>query len=775
MKENKLNEKALTQLDGFGIREEDVLSVCPIDLSFDGEYILGYVFFTKKVIGICEKKTPNEYVHYFRGTKNQKTSEDEDGDFSIVLLDINKVSNLRLETSIGSVTLLSDYEGKSKKIAALTNLYLEQMNLFIRHFENIKNGNDIDFGLNVKEEEDEEELYCPICKTMYPDPAKKVCPKCTNKRTIFGRVLKYFFKYKISIFILALTYITSAVISIAWPYLNGKVLFDHVLKKDNKFLDKYGLKGEYTLALLVVTLMLIGCRLISEISNMVQMAVMAKISTATVRDIKTDVFNSMSKLSLNFFTSKQTGGLMTRVSSDSLTVTMLFIDCIPSIIVQGLTIIVTFVVMYRLNWKMALITCILLPLLVFMTIKLRPGLWSLSGKRHRAEKSVSSRANDNLVGARVVKSFGQEDAEIERFIKPNENLKDAEINIVKLRNRFTILYNMVQEISSIWVWMLGVFFVLKTNEIELGVLITFVGYVGQLNGPMNFFSRVFRMWSESINAAQRLFEIIDSIPDIREGANAISLDNPRGEIELSDVTFGYSVTKPVLKNINLKGKEGEMLGIVGRSGAGKSTLVNLISRLYDVEKGSIKIDGVDVKKLALKDLRKNVAMVSQDTYIFMGSVAKNIAYGNEDASMEDIIRAAKLASAHDFISKMPDGYDTIIGASGKSLSGGEKQRISIARAILANPKILILDEATASVDTQTEKAIQNSLKILTKGRTTLSIAHRLSTLRDADRLIVIDDGCIVEEGTHDELYSNEDGIFYKLSELQNKSLANVEL
>lgn len=775
MKENKLNEKALMQLDGFGIREEDVLSVCPIDLSFDGEYILGYVFFTKKVIGICEKKTPDEYVHYFRGTKNQKTSEDEDGDFSIVLLDINKVSNLRLETSIGSVTLLSDYEGKSKKIAALTNLYLEQMNLFIRHFENIKNGNDIDFGLNVMEEEDEEELYCPICKTMYPDPAKKVCPKCTNKRTIFGRVLKYFFKYKISIFILALTYITSAVISIAWPYLNGKVLFDHVLKKDNKFLDKYGLKGEYTLALLVVTLMLIGCRLISEISNMVQMVVMAKISTATVRDIKTDVFNSMSKLSLNFFTSKQTGGLMTRVSSDSLTVTMLFIDCIPSIIVQGLTIIVTFVVMYRLNWKMALITCILLPLLVFMTIKLRPGLWSLSGKRHRAEKSVSSRANDNLVGARVVKSFGQEDAEIERFIKPNENLKDAEINIVKLRNRFTILYNMVQEISSIWVWMLGVFFVLKTNEIELGVLITFVGYVGQLNGPMNFFSRVFGMWSESINAAQRLFEIIDSIPDIREGANAISLDNPRGEIELSDVTFGYSVTKPVLKNINLKVKEGEMLGIVGRSGAGKSTLVNLISRLYDVEKGSIKIDGVDVKKLALKDLRKNVAMVSQDTYIFMGSVAKNIAYGNEDASMEDIIRAAKLASAHDFISKMPDGYDTIIGASGKSLSGGEKQRISIARAILANPKILILDEATASVDTQTEKAIQNSLKILTKGRTTLSIAHRLSTLRDADRLIVIDDGCIVEEGTHDELYSNEDGIFYKLSELQNKSLANVEL
>ena len=242
----------------------------------------------------------------------------------------------------------------------------------------------------------------------------------------------------------------------------------------------------------------------------------------------------------------------------------------------------------------------------------------------------------------------------------------------------------------------------------------------------------------------------------------------RGEIELDHVTFGYSISKPVLRDINLKVKEGELLGIVGRSGAGKSTLVNVISRLYDVQEGSIHIDGVDVKDLALKDLRSNVAMVSQDTYIFMGSVAKNIAYGREDATHGDIVRSAKLASAHDFISRMPDGYDTVIGASGKDLSGGEKQRVSIARAIMADPKILILDEATASVDTATEKAIQNSLKYLTKGRTTLSIAHRLSTLRDADRLIVIEKGRIVEEGTHEELDRIEDGIYHKLSRLQVK-------
>ncbi|MBR7088928.1 MAG: ABC transporter ATP-binding protein, partial [Lachnospiraceae bacterium] len=327
-----------------------------------------------------------------------------------------------------------------------------------------------------------------------------------------------------------------------------------------------------------------------------------------------------------------------------------------------------------------------------------------------------------------------------------------------------------QEVSSIWIWIVGVFFVMKTHEIELGVLITFVGYVMQLNGPMNSFSWIFRMWAESINSAERLFEIIDAIPEIREKENPVRLTQPRGEIELDNVTFGYRIGRPVLKNINLKVKEGEMLGIVGRSGAGKSTLVNLISRLYDVNEGSISIDGTCVKDLALSDLRRNVAMVSQDTYIFMGSVAKNIAYGNENASKADIIRAAKLASAHEFISKLPDGYDTVIGASGKDLSGGEKQRISIARAILADPKILILDEATASVDTETEKAIQHSLKYLVKGRTTLSIAHRLSTLKDADRLIVIDGGRIVEEGTWDELYAREGGIFHNLLDLQNKSL-----
>ena len=754
-KDPKLKKTDIEKLKSLGIEESGVLLSSPIDLSFSGEYIEGFIAVTTDKVVVCTKELPEGHLNLFNGVPVPENLPDEEAAITdTYVYEISKLAHLRLDTYIGSNVLSASYKGVPTHLAAFTNRYSSGMNVLFRKLKGFLKGEEIT--------QDEES---PDDGAEETEEKKK-----KSKRSIFFRTLRYFLKYKFGLFILFITYLTSAALSIVWPYLTGKVLFDHVLEKDEVFLARFGLGGRYVLALGMVALTMIGVKVIQSVSNYFQVFCMAKVAAYTVRDIKTDVFDSMSRLSLNFFVNKQTGGLMTRVLSDSERVREFFIDGIPMVFVHGITIIVTFTVMYRLNWKMALIACILLPLLVFMTVKLRPGLWNLSGKRHRAEKAVTAKANDNLTGARVVKAFGQQENEIVKFVHPSENLRDAEINIVRLRNKFAILYNMVQEVSSIWIWIVGVFFVMKTHEIELGVLITFVGYVMQLNGPMNSFSWIFRMWAESINSAERLFEIIDAIPEIREKENPVRLTQPRGEIELDNVTFGYRIGRPVLKNINLRVKEGEMLGIVGRSGAGKSTLVNLISRLYDVNEGSISIDGTCVKDLALSDLRRNVAMVSQDTYIFMGSVAKNIAYGNENASKADIIRAAKLASAHEFISKLPDGYDTVIGASGKDLSGGEKQRISIARAILADPKILILDEATASVDTETEKAIQHSLKYLVKGRTTLSIAHRLSTLKDADRLIVIDGGRIVEEGTWDELYAREDGIFHNLLDLQNKSL-----
>ena len=286
---------------------------------------------------------------------------------------------------------------------------------------------------------------------------------------------------------------------------------------------------------------------------------------------------------------------------------------------------------------------------------------------------------------------------------------------------------------------------------------------------MIFFSDVFRWWSSSMNAAQRVFEIIDAVPDIAEKPDAKRVEL-RGGVRLDGVSFSYEPNKPVLKNVSFEVKPGEMLGIVGKSGAGKSTLVNLISRLYDPDEGEVRLDGIDVRDLAFSSLRGAVAMVSQETYIFMGTVSENIAYARPDATREEIVRAAVAASAHGFICRLPHGYDTVIGSGGRELSGGERQRLSIARAILADPQILVLDEATASVDTETERAIQDSLDELVQGRTTISIAHRLSTLRSADHLIVLDNGELVESGTHAELVEKR-GVYYKLLQLQTKALA----
>ncbi len=772
MKKNQLPERVLEQLKPRGIGKKDILDVCPMDLSEDSEYISGYLFLTEDTLGAVVSEPIGNQVRYFRGTKSKDMMYGDDTlTYACRLFPLEETEHMRIERQIATNLVTVVHRGVQKRIGILTNLYLEQMNLFLKSYKKLKKypnaAQDLESSADIQEEKTE---YCPICGTMYPDPKRKICPKCMNKRSIFARTMKYFLRYKAMFITLFFCYFVAAGLNLAWPYLSGTILYDQILAKNNGFLEKFGIAGEYLLALLLLVAVMVLSKVVQQGVAMLQGTLMAKIVAYTIRDMKQDVFSALERLSIHFFTSKQTGSLMTRVLSDAERVTEFFLDGFPYIFVFGFTIIASFTVMFRLNWRLALVACILLPLLVLISVKLKPKLWSLFGRRHRAERSVNSKVNDNLTGSRVVKAFGQQEAENGRFVSPNENLQDAEVRIVKYNNRFTILYNLVQEISNIWVWILGVILLINFGSLELGVLITFVGYVAQLNGPMNFFSWVFRMWSNSINAAQRMFEIMDAVPEIQEIEEPVHMKEPRGEIELSHVTFGYDVNNPVLKDISLHVKEGEMLGIVGHSGAGKTTLVNLISRLYDTNEGEIRLDGVDVRDLAFYDLRRNVAMVSQDTYIFMGTVADNISYANPDATREDVIRAAILASAHEFISNMPDGYDTVIGASGKDLSGGEKQRISIARAVLANPKILILDEATASVDTETEKAIQKSLDYLVKGRTTLSIAHRLSTLRDADHLVVIDNGRIVEEGTHAQLEALG-GIYFKLMELQTKSLS----
>lgn len=585
------------------------------------------------------------------------------------------------------------------------------------------------------------------------------------------RCLHYFKPYLGTTVILLLCYLAMGALNLVWPYINGTILYDKILTQNEAFLKILGLPGgEFATALLLVVLTMVLVKLTSTALSCLQSILTSRMGPEIIATIKSDVFDSMGKLSLNFYYNSETGSLMTRVLSDADHITSFFMDMLPNLCIGIFTLITTCIIMFTLNPLLALVSLCLLPLLFWFTTSLLPRLFHMFGRRHRAERNMNAFLNDNITGARVVRSFGQEGTELKRFAACNRRVRDAELYVVGFDNRFQALYTFVENAASLLVWAVGAFLIFHYHQIQVGLLITFAGYANQLKTALEVFSQAFRSWSDTKNSGQRIFAIMDAKAAVTEKKDPVDLPDLNGDLTVRNLSFSYLAGMPVLKNISFSVKAGEMLGIVGRSGAGKTTLVNLLARLYDPDAGEILLDGVNIKDLSFRTLRKNIAMVSQETYIFMGTVAENIAYARPEATRMEIIQAAVSASAHDFICKMPDGYDTLIGSSGRSLSGGERQRISIARAILADPKILILDEATASLDTETEKNIQESLNQLAKNRTTLSIAHRLSTLREADGLIVLDHGAVTESGTHQELIEKQ-GTFYMLMELQTKALA----
>lgn len=617
-------------------------------------------------------------------------------------------------------------------------------------------------------DDDEEDACCPKCGMPYPERGRAVCPRCMEKRTIFLRILSCFKEYKGRMTIMFLCIAASGILNAVWPYLSGTVLYDKVLAQDVQAGSLTG--GDFGRLLGWLTLTMVGVKLLQQITGIIQGRMVGYMVPGVVCQLKSRVFSALQRLSIGFFTRRQTGSLMQRVNGDAGEVTHLFIDGLPYLVFNVLTILAAMVFMFAIDWRLAVVAIILLPPLFIISYKLLPRCWHAHGRRAKVMRSLYSVLNDNLTGARVVKTFGQEKTEDVRFDRVNNRVRDAEINVVRYRNRYDAAYSVGRDLPVLLVWCVGAVLILSSSgQFTYGQLITFVNYLTMMQGPMTFFSDMFQWWTNSMNAAQRIFEIIDAVPDVVEKEDAIHTDI-RGDVTLRGVSFSYDPHKEILHNIDLEVRAGEMLGIVGKSGAGKSTLVNLISRLYDVDSGEVLLDGINVKDLSFSSLRGAVAMVSQETYIFMGTIAENIAYARPDATREEIVQAAIAASAHPFICRLPDGYDTLIGRGGRQLSGGERQRLSIARAILADPRILVLDEATASVDTETERAIQASLEKLIQGRTTISIAHRLSTLREADRLIVIDDGRLVESGTHAELVRQK-GTYYKLLQLQSKALA----
>ncbi len=611
------------------------------------------------------------------------------------------------------------------------------------------------------------ENKCKKCGAPCP-PGKDFCRKHNKNKGTAVRLIKFFGGHTPQIAIILFFMILNSAANVLIPQISTRALYDDVLANAGDSVLAESLKALGTLLLTVV-----GIRLLKVLLTMIHDYMSASIMPRVMYGIKVKIFEAMQRLSIGFYSSKQTGSLMDRVTRDANNIYWFFTDGIPRLILDSTTLIGVIIVLFMMSPKLSLISLCTTPVLAFTLVagnkffrRLHHRVWVT---RSRARSLVS----DNINGQRVIKAFAKEEDEYEHFGDVSREAMNAEIKVgVSEATLFPLLDIVALLITTIVLGAGGVMVAKGENNMTTGTLLSFIVYVNMLKEPFGFLSWISNWWARCSDSAQRVFEIADALPDITEKEDAVGFDNLKGEIDINELEFEYEPARPVINKMNLHVNAGTMLGIVGKTGAGKTTIANLIARLYDAKEGSIRIDGIDVKDLKLGELRKNIGLVSQDIYLFIGSIADNIRYAKPDASMDEVIGAAKAACAHDFIMKLPDGYETRVGAGGQSLSGGEKQRISIARTIIQNPKILILDEATAAMDTETERNIQRSLSSLSKGRTTIAIAHRLSTLRDSDYLAVIDNGTIVEYGTYQELIRQK-GEFFRLYKIQSEALKMI--
>lgn len=483
-----------------------------------------------------------------------------------------------------------------------------------------------------------------------------------------------------------------------------------------------------------------------------------------VARMRTIVYDKLQQLSLRYYHDKQTGQLMSRVTNDTATFEMLIAHAIPDLFINALILLGVTIILFVINPTLAFLSLFPIPFLIYSGTVFTKRILPNFRYAQKALADLNAELQDNISGIREIQAFNQQQKEMQKIKDKAYNHAKALLDALKLSAIFHPTVNFFSSIGTIIVVSLGGIMALK-GRLPVEDIVGFILYLSMFYQPITALGQVLENLQQALAGAERVFEILDTEPDVKEKPNPIVLKNVKGKISFKNVNFAYNSNIPVLKNISFEIKPGEMVAFVGPTGVGKTTIMSLINRFYDIDSGTIKIDDVDIKDVSLRSLRDNISMVLQDVFLFNGTVAENIAYGSENATIEDIIKAAKIACAHDFITKLPDGYNTYIGERGVKLSGGQKQRLAIARAVLKNSPILILDEATSSVDTETEKEIQNAINNLAGSRTILIIAHRLSTVKKADKIIVLKDGEIVEEGTHQDLLKRR-GLYYYLCSMQ---------
>ncbi|MFZ5550538.1 MAG: ABC transporter ATP-binding protein [Pseudomonadota bacterium] len=609
--------------------------------------------------------------------------------------------------------------------------------------------------------EGDDPTRCPTCRAPLP-PDSDECPMCTRElheppsTWVLLRLWRFAHPYRWKLLAGFLLTLASTGATLVPPYLTIPLMDDVLIP----FQNGQQIDTGYVLWLLAG---LLGSALVAWSLGWARTWLLALVSERIAADLRVGAFEHLLQLSLDYFGAKRTGDLMSRIGSEtdriSVFLSLHALDFATDVLLLGMT----SVILFSINPWLALVTLLPLPFIAWMIHLVRDRLRTGFEKIDRVWGDVTNVLADTIPGIRVVKAFAQEAREANRFREANQLNLVVNDRLNKTWSLFGPTVSLLTDIGLLVVWAFGIWQVSK-GQITVGILTAFIAYIGRFYGRLDSMSRIVSVTQKAAAGAKRIFDILDHVSNVPEPANPVPAGQLKGGVTMDGIGFRYG-NRSVIRGLSLEIKPGEMVGLVGHSGSGKSTLVNLICRFYDVTDGRILVDGTDIRRFAVADYRRHIGLVLQEPFLFFGTVAENIAYGKPGATREEIVAAARAAHAHEFILRLPQGYDSLVGERGQGLSGGERQRISIARALLIDPRLLILDEATSAVDTETEKEIQKALDNLVQGRTTIAIAHRLSTLRKADRLVVMDRGVVVEVGPHDELMAKQ-GAYWRLYEAQ---------